>query len=136
MLGGSGNDSLSGGDGADILSSGTGADKLLGGKGNDSLWGEAGNDSLWGNSDKDIFVYKPGEGTDKIMDYWYGEGDILKILKSNGQEGYTFKSASFDGDVLTLAISGGGSVIFENVSSGDQININNKTYTIKGRTIK
>ena len=136
IYGGAGKDTLKGNSGNDKLYGQAGADKIYGGVGNDSLWGGAGNDSLWGNSGKDVFVYKPGEGTDKIMDYWYDEGDILKILKTNGKEGGTFKNPVFDGDTLTLAISGGGSVIFENVSAGDKIKINSKTYTIKGRTLK
>lgn len=119
------------------ISGGTKNDLLYGGAGNDTLWGGAGNDILYGNSGKDVFVYKPGEGTDKIMDYWYDDGDMLKILKADGSEGGTFKSATFDGDsTLTLAINGGGSVIFEEVSAGDKIKINSKTYTIKGRGLK
>ena len=134
--GGAGNDKLDSGTGNDSLSGGAGNDKLNGGKGNDNLWGNAGNDSLWGDSGKDIFVYKPDNSTDKIMDYWYGEGDMLKILKSNGKEGGTFKSATFNGDTLTLAVDSGGAVIFDNVSAGDKININSKTYTISGKTLK
>ena len=136
LYGGAGKDTLKGNKGNDKLYGQSGADKLYGGAGNDTLWGGAGNDLLWGNSDKDIFVYKPGEGTDKIMDYWYDDGDMLKILKADGSDGGTFKSATFDGDTLTLAISGGGSVVFEDVSAGDKIKINSKTYTIKGRGLK
>ena len=136
LYGGAGKDTLKGNKGNDKLYGQAGADKLYGGAGNDTLWGGAGNDILYGNSGKDVFVYKPGEGTDKIMDYWYDDGDMLKILKADGSEGGTFKSATFDGDTLTLAINGGGSVIFEEVSAGDKIKINSKTYTIKGRGLK
>ena len=45
------------------------------------------------------------------------------------------KTNNNDG-VLTLNITGGGKVIFENVSAGDNININNKTYTISGSKLK
>lgn len=134
---GAGKDTLKGNKGNDKLYGQAGADKLYGGAGNDTLWGGAGNDILYGNSGKDVFVYKPGEGTDKIMDYWYDDSDMLKILKADGSEGGTFKSATFDGDsTLTLAINGGGSVLFEEVSAGDKIKINSKTYTIKGRGLK
>ena len=48
---------------------------------------------------------------------------MLKILKSNGNEGGTFTSATYSGGNLTLAISGGGSVVLDNVNSGQERNI-------------
>ena len=93
-----------------------------------SLWGGAGNDTLYGRDGKDVFIYKPGEGTDHIMNYH--NGDMLKILKSNGKSGGTFNSTKFSSGDLTLAINGGGTVIFDNVSKGDKFNINGKTYTL------
>ena len=143
IYGDNGNDSISGGDGKDTLHGKAGNDKLLGnkgndliygGNGNDSLWGGAGNDSLWGGSGKDNFIYKPGEGTDKIFDYQ--SGDMLTILNKNGKAGGTFSKATFSGDELTLEITGGGTVIFDGVNAGSKININSKTYTIKGKTLK
>ena len=120
------------------MSGGTGNDKLYGGKGNDSLWGGAGNDSLWGGAGKDIFVYKPGEGTDKIFDYSNGDGDLLKILKADGSAGGSFTNSSFKNGNLTLTISGGGKIIFDNVSESDLFNVNGATYAInsKGKLVK
>ena len=134
LYGGAGNDSIVGNAGNDKLYGEAGNDILVGGSGNDSLWGNAGNDSLFGGAGKDVFIYKPGEGTDKIMDY--ESGDMLKILKSNGTAGGTFTKATFSGGNLTLAISGGGSVIFNGVSAGDKININGTIRTISGKTLK
>ena len=134
LLGNAGNDTLSGGDGADTLSGGAGNDKLYGGKGNDSLWGGAGNDSLWGGAGKDVFVYKPNEGTDTIFDY--ASGDMLKILKTNGKEGGSFTKSSFSNNKLTLTISGGGTVVFDGVKSGDAFNINGTTHTLSGKKLK
>ena len=137
LLGGSGNDTLNGGSGTQTLSGGTGTDNLYGGAGNDSLnggtsadtlWGGAGNDTLLGGSGNDTFIYKPNEGTDTIQDY--ASGDILQILNADGTNGsYT---AAFASNKLTLTISGGGTVIFENVSAGDAININGTKHTISG----
>lgn len=107
---------------------------LSGGAGNDSLWGGANSDTLIGGTGNDIFVYKPGQGTDHITDF--SGGDMLQILKSNGNEGGTFTSAIFSGGNLTLAISGGGSVVLDNVSSGQSININGTKYKISGGTLK
>lgn len=125
IFGGTKNDSIRGG---------KGADKIYGGSGNDTLWGEAGNDSLYGGAGNDTFIYKPGEGTDKIFDY--DSGDMLKILKTNGKDGGTFTKGTFSKGNLTLAISGGGSVIFDGVSKGDIININGTNHTINGKTFK
>ena len=143
LLGGAGNDSLNGGDGKDTLSGGTGNDKLLGGVGNDSLHGGdgkdilsggSGNDTLIGSTGDDIFIYKPNEGTDTIMDY--KAGDILQILKADGSAGGSFTSSSFKSNNLTLAISGGGKVIFDNVSATDSFNINGTIHTISGKKLK
>lgn len=134
IYGGSGNDSLNGYSGNDYLNGGKNNDTLWGGYGEDTLNGGAGDDTLYGGSDNDVFIYKPNEGTDHIMDYQ--SGDMLKILKKNGNEGGTFSKATFSNNTLTLAISGGGKVIFDGVSSGTQININGKIRTISGNTLK
>ena len=134
LLGGSGADTLSGGKGNDKLYGNAGNDSLVGGAGNDSLWGGSGNDLLYGGTGNDVFIYKPKEGMDTIFDF--ASGDMLKILKSDGKAGGTFTEATFSGDELTLAISGGGKVIFEGVNAGDKININSKMYTISGKTLK
>ena len=132
--GGNGNDSISGGAGADKLYGNAGNDSLHGGDGNDSLWGGLGNDSLLGGKGNDTFIYKPGDGTDTIFDY--ASNDMLKILKSNGKSGGTFSKSSFSGSDLTLTISGGGTVIFDGVATGDKFNINGKTYTLSGSKLK
>ena len=133
LYGGSGNDSLVGNAGNDKLYGQSGNDKLLGGKGKDSLWGGAGNDSLYGGDGNDTFIYKAGEGKDTIFDY--SSGDMLKILKSNGKTG-SFSKSKFSNGTLSLTISGGGSVLFNDVAKGDKFNINGTTYTISGSKLK
>ena len=130
VLGGKGNDTLLGGAGNDKLFGGDGDDTLYGGTGKDSLWGGAGNDTLYGGTGNDTFIYRANEGTDRIMDY--ASGDMLKILKKNGKTGGKFTSSKFDGGTLTLGISGGGNVIFDNVTTSMTFNINNKSYKISG----
>ena len=129
IWGDSGKDTLSGGAGNDKLHGEEGNDKIYGGSGNDSLWGGDGNDSLWGGSGKDVFIYKPGEGKDRIFDY--SSGDMLKILEDDGSKG-SFKKSKYSGGDLTLTISGGGTVIFDGVSKSDKFNINGTTYKISG----
>ena len=133
IFGGAGNDSIVGNAGNDRLYGQSGNDKLLGGKGKDSLWGGAGNDTLWGGDGNDTFIYKAGEGKDMIFDYT--SGDMLKILKSNGKTG-SFSKSKFSNGTLSLTISGGGSVIFNDVAKGDKFNINGTTYKISGSKLK
>lgn len=138
--GGAGDDKIFGSTLSDSLVGGAGNDVIYGKEGNDTLWGGAGNDSLYGNGgnevnfQSDVFVYKPGEGTDTIFDYdvW----DTLMILKADGSEGGTFTKATFKNNTLTLAINGGGTVIFDDVKAGENININGVTHTISGGTLK
>ena len=125
---------MSGGKGNDKLYGNAGNDSLVGGAGNDSLWGGFGNDLLYGGTGNDVFIYKPNEGTDTIFDF--ASGDMLQILKTDGKAGGSFTKATFSGDELTLAISGGGKVIFDGINAGDKININSKMYTISGKTLK
>ena len=152
LYGVSGNDSISGGDGNDYLHGSKGCDTILGGKGNDLLYGgedddvlygnagndtlrgAEGNDSLWGGAGADVFIHKTYYEISNIMDYSYADGDILQILKEDGTNA-TYSKAAFADNKLTLTI-GDGSVIFNNVSSGDVININGTTKTIKGKTLK
>ena len=57
---------------------------------------------------------------------------MLKILKDDGSAGGTFTSSSFKNNTLTLAVSGGGKVIFNDVLSSDKFKINRITYKISG----
>ncbi len=130
LYGRAGNDSIVGGAGNDKLYGSNGNDILRGGKGNDTLWGDAGNDSLWGGTGDDTFVFCAGDGKDKIFDY--KSGDMLKILKADGKTRGSFSKSKFSDGTLSLTISGGGSVLFENVTTSTTFNINNQSYKVKG----
>ena len=78
MTGGDGDDWLAGnaqadkimGDaGNDTLMGGAGQDSLVGGIGADQIDGGAGNDILTGGAGGDTFVFLPGFGTDRIVDF-------------------------------------------------------------------
>ena len=128
LWGGEDDDTLLGGSGDDLLRGGEGVDELYGGTGNNTLWGDGGNDSLYGGDGADVFVYKPGDGRDRIFDY--DSDDMLIILKADGSEGGTYTDATFKNNKLTLTIDGGGTVIFDGVKSGDTFNINGTTHTV------
>ena len=133
IYGGEGNDSLNGGFGNDSLSGDAGNDSLSGGEGSDTLRGGAGNDSLWGGAGSDVFIYNANEGKDKIMDFT--GSDMLQILKANGSQG-TFTNSSFKSGNLTLAVGGGGHVVFSGVSRSDTFNINGTVHKISGSKLK
>ena len=93
------------------------------------LSGTGGNDTLVGGTGADTFLYHPNEGTDRITDYNYSQGDLLQILNTNGSEAsYTATFSSSGG--LSLAVSGGGTVVLSNVKAGGQVNINGTTRTV------
>ncbi|MCF6234226.1 MAG: hypothetical protein L3J36_14175 [Rhodobacteraceae bacterium] len=72
LLGGAGRDTLNGGQGRDVLKGGAGRDVLRGDGGADQLNGGAGNDKLIGGLGADSFVYAPGGGRDRIVDFQDG----------------------------------------------------------------
>ncbi|MBQ3337436.1 MAG: hypothetical protein IJG80_08545 [Selenomonadaceae bacterium] len=132
IVGGSDKDTLKGRGGNDSLFGGSGADKIYGEAGSDTLWGGAGNDTLYGGEGDDVFIYRADEGKDTIMDFT--SGDMLQILNADGSEG-TFTNSSFKSGKLTLAIEGGGHVVFSGVNTSDTFNINGTTYKISGKKL-
>uniref|UniRef100_UPI002ED8D3F5 calcium-binding protein n=1 Tax=Enterobacterales TaxID=91347 RepID=UPI002ED8D3F5 len=68
LLGYDGNDTLYGGKGNDSLDGGTGDDRLNGESGNDILDGGTGNDSLSGGDGSDRYIFRIGDGQDRVAD--------------------------------------------------------------------
>ena len=132
ILGGKSKDTLTGSAGNDSIFGGTGNDKLNGNAGNDTLNGGAGNDSLWGGDGNDTFLYTVGTGTDTICDY--ASGDLLQILDADGNAA-NFSKVVFSGTKLTLNVTGGGKVIFGNVTDSTTFNINGTSYNVSGKTL-
>ncbi|MGV8988997.1 MAG: calcium-binding protein [Cypionkella sp.] len=76
LAGGGGNDRLSGSLGDDQLFGGTGNDALFGGIGRDTLVGGAGADQLTGGGGADVFVFAPGSGLDRVLDFTDGSDKL------------------------------------------------------------
>ena len=123
---------ISGNDAGISLIGGKGNDQLYGGSGADTLWGGANSDTLCGGDGNDLFIYKPEEGIDTILDYQ--SGDMLQILKADGTNG-SFRNALFSNNELKLSISGGGFVVLKNVTLATEFNINGTNYKISGSTL-
>ena len=93
LFGLAGEDWLLGGDGADYLDGGAGNDTMFGGAGSDQLGGDAGNDILVGGAGDDAYVYRPGSGSDTIIngdggtDWLIFTGDITEDRVTYVQSG-------------------------------------------------
>ena len=91
LNGGAGNDHISGDEGADALFGGAGDDQLMGDSGNDALNGGggrdrldggAGNDDLTGGAGRDLFIFRKGDGTDRVLDFEVGV-DRIDLRRAN-----------------------------------------------------
>ena len=95
LLGGLGTDRLSGGDGDDYLSGFDGVDRLTGGRG---------NDLLFGGKSADVFVFAPGDGTDKIKGFADGHDRLDLSDHGFARVGAALRHfAAVDGGVLFVA---------------------------------
>ncbi|MEM1367987.1 MAG: VCBS domain-containing protein [Cyanobacteria bacterium P01_H01_bin.15] len=92
---------LRGGSGNDILIGGASNDILFGITGNDILQGNAGNDDLFGGGNDDIFIFKDGDGVDRVFDFNSGNNRI----DLSGISGITGSTT-----LATLASDTGGSL--------------------------
>jgi len=124
LYGGIGNDVLAsgladdlvyGGNGNDRLRGNAGDDSLYGGNGSDTLRGDRGDDVLWGGRNADIFVFRRGDGNDRIADFENGIDRIdlrdfalasfaaLSAVASNRPAGLLIDLDSFGGDTIMVA---------------------------------
>lgn len=95
LIGSAFGDWMEGSGGANTLTSGAGADSLFGLDGADRLIGGMGNDTLNGGNGGDTFVFKPGEGTDRIEDFTLTQ-DKIELRAANGLGDLTFTKVGTD----------------------------------------
>lgn len=119
LLGGNGRDLLIAGDDDDRLRGGSGNDTLRGGDGNDNLAGEGGRDTMTGGLGDDTFEYGIGDGEDRINDFEFAGGDVVRLL------GF---GAAFDSfaEVMAAAVDVSGNVRID-FGGGDELLIVNTT---------
>lgn len=112
IFGGSGKDGISGGNGRDRLFGGDGNDDVFGGKGRDKVFGGAGDDRLSGGSDADRFVFRKGDGHDRIVDFGIGGNDIVDLSRHKGVASFDDLTFSrIDGE-LVADLGDGDSIAF------------------------
>ncbi|MCY3670791.1 MAG: calcium-binding protein [Alphaproteobacteria bacterium] len=125
LSGGGGNDRLVGYAGDDVLLGGDGHDIIVGGQGDDRIEGGAGNDTLFGDglyddgsgSDADTFVFAPGHGHDRIMDFNDGE-DTIDLSAFAGISAVSDLAVTQVGSSVVIDLSGhgGGSITLRHFS--------------------
>lgn len=116
LHGEAGADMLYGGDGNDQLLGGEGIDTLLGGTGDDWLDGGAAADILTGGANADSFVFRNGDGRDRVTDF----ADNVDTLVFAG--GLWDGAMSVQTFVSTYARASRGSVTFD-FGDGDVVRV-------------
>ena len=101
---GDGADRIAGGAGDDRLFGGAGDDALMGGRGRDRLDGGGQDDRLAGGRGADEFVFRPGSGHDRIVDF-RDDVDAIRL-----GDGFGFATPA---EALALATEAGGDVVFD-----------------------
>ena len=106
MDGGAGNDVLIGLSGNDLLQGGSGDDELRAGAGNDTLEGDAGRDRLQGGAGNDTYIYRIGDGIDRIGDSGGDTGDMI-AFGSGITPASLVLTASSHGEEVVVTFAGG-----------------------------
>ncbi len=88
---GSGNDLVFGGRGNDVIDGGSGRDFIFGGRGNDTITGGTGNDYLFGGRGSDTFVFRRGDGVDRVFDF---------------ETTRAYRHFTLEGDKITIDVDG------------------------------
>ncbi|HVK18731.1 MAG TPA: calcium-binding protein [Fimbriiglobus sp.] len=133
LTGGAGADFLLGQSGADVMFGGDGADQMFGGSGDDTADGDRGDDVAFLGDDNDLFVWDPGDGSDRV------EGEIgFDTMLFNGSGADELFEASANGQRLRFTRNVGNIVMdtdgvervdVEALGGADTITLNDLTGT-------
>ena len=111
--GGDDRDALAGGGGDDLLQGGAANDVLRGGGGDDVLDGDGGRDLLFGGGGADRFVFDPGEGIDRVLDF-ENDVDLLDLSAYGLADKAAFKAlVTVEDGNLVVDLGGGAEVTIE-----------------------
>lgn len=123
IFGGLGRDSIVGGLGNDELGGNKGNDKLFGGKGNDTMSGGSGRDLLVGGRGHDDFVFRDGDGNNRIRDFAALDNrediDLVGVTEITGFRDLKNNHMTQIGDDVVIDDHAGFTVTLLNVDIGD-----------------
>lgn len=105
VSGHSGHDTVRGGSGDDMVRGGDNNDLVYGDLGNDTLYGDKGTDVLFGGAGADRFVFKAGDGQDRIADY--DATDAILLCRNTGASSFAELSVSEAGGHTTIDFGNG-----------------------------
>jgi len=119
-----------------IIEGGAANDRILNNGTNNTIYGGKGNDTLIGGDGDDTFIFRAGDGTDTIKDFETSIDNLL-IYDKRGLKQTTFKGKyNSKNEILTLAVTGGGKIILENISADSNLMINGVAHNIDGKKLK
>jgi serralysin len=101
---------------ANLLVGSAGADRLDGRGGNDVIEGRGGNDTLVGGSGADLFVFRRGDGFDRIEDFSPGQDKLVLTGFDSGAEAI-LAAAVTDWRGVTLDLGGGDGVLLAGLTA-------------------
>ncbi len=117
--GGSKSDTLAGGAGNDLLLGGSSKDTIEGGSGKDRIDGGKGDDKLTGGPfdfERDVFVFRKGDGKDTIEDFEPGIDRIEFVSGAKSEDDLSIRQNSAGNVVISYD---GGKIILDGVSLED-----------------
>ena len=115
-----GDDTLAGNTGADGLQGGAGNDWMDGGAGFDVLYGGKGDDVLIGGADHDQFVFAPGDGADRILDFVAGGAEDAINLQAYVTASIGWSIAQVGADTA-ITLNNGDSITLYGVHATDLV---------------
>lgn len=115
-----GHDTIRGGAGNDAVRGGADNDRVYGDLGDDTLYGDKGADVLYGGDGADQFVFKAGDGYDRIVDF--EEVDTIMIHQNTGTRSFADLDISVESGNTTIDLGNGDRIVLlvhEGVDAGD-----------------
>lgn len=109
VSGHSGHDTVRGGSGDDIVRGGDDNDRVYGDLGNDTLYSDKGSDVFYGGAGADRFVFKSGDGQDRIADY--DATDTILLCRNTGAASFGELNISEAGGHSTITFEGGDTLV-------------------------
>ncbi|MEO1292762.1 MAG: calcium-binding protein [Pseudomonadota bacterium] len=105
---------------ADILANATtsGDDTITGFEADDTIEGGLGDDLLSGADGSDTYIFRAGDGIDRIHDQGFFDNDRVEIIGHTADE-TSVARAGVNGDDLILAFANGDRIKIENTLDGD-----------------